>query len=99
MKEPDDGDEEVDLWMRQIDNVLRELLADPRFKGHQVHKFTLVQDEDGNRVFGDGFASVSFQLHAHLIGANDAPVSVVFFLDGTLLGRSTTIRPVFGENA
>ena len=57
-----DGDQDLHLWAREIEDVVRELMEDPVFKGNQNFKFEMDLDEAGKRLFGgEANAGVSFQ--------------------------------------
>ena len=49
-----DGDQDLSMWMRDVEEVVLEIMRDGRFKGHHHQNFTFeasVQD-DGERVYG-----------------------------------------------
>ena len=53
MRESDaDGDQDLHLWTRELEDVVREILEDPVFKGNQNFKFEMDLDEAGKRLFG-----------------------------------------------
>lgn len=94
--EPDDA-EELLYWTRKLDDVIAELLSDPRFEGHHYYQFQLYTNDTGERVFGEANGCFSFQLHAHRIGAGTVPVSIVIFIDASFMKRKIYIRPVYGK--
>ena len=47
-----DGDQDLNLWARELEDVLREIMEDPVFKGNQNFKFEMDLDEVGKRLFG-----------------------------------------------
>ena len=61
-----DGDQDLSMWMRDIDEdqeVVREIMRDKRFKGHQNFTFEASLQDDGERVYGgEANAAVSFQI-------------------------------------
>ena len=58
-----DGDQDLHLWVREIEDVVREIMEDPVFKGNQNFKFEMDLDEAGKRLFGgEANAGVSFQI-------------------------------------
>jgi hypothetical protein len=58
-----DGDQDLDLWAREIEDVVREIMEDPVFKGNQNFKFEMDLDETGQRLFGgEANAGVAFQI-------------------------------------
>ena len=58
-----DGDQDLHLWVREIEDVVREIMEDPVFKGNQNFKFEMDLDEAGKRLFGgEANARVSFQI-------------------------------------
>ena len=49
--------------MRDVEEVVRKIMRDKRFKGHQNLRFEACVDDDGQRVFGgEANAGVSFQI-------------------------------------
>ena len=44
-----DGDKDLSMWMRE---VVREIMCDERFKGHQNFSFEASLQDDGERVYG-----------------------------------------------
>jgi hypothetical protein len=60
---PADGDQDLNFWTREMDDVVREIMEDPIFKGNQNFKFDMDMDELGNRLFGgEANAGVAFQI-------------------------------------
>jgi hypothetical protein len=58
-----DGDQDLTMFMREVEDVVREIMEDPRFKGHQHYRFEAELDENGERLFGgEASAGVSFQI-------------------------------------
>ena len=47
-----DGDQDLNLWARELEDVLREIMEDLVFKGNQNFKFEMDLDEVGKRLFG-----------------------------------------------
>ena len=58
-----DGDQDLNLWLRELEDVVREIMEDPIFKGNQNFKFEMDVDELGRRLFGgEANAGVAFQI-------------------------------------
>ena len=58
-----DGDQDLNLWARELEDVVREIMEDPVFKGNQNFKFEMDLDEAGRRLFGgEANAGVAFQI-------------------------------------
>ncbi len=58
-----DGDQDLHLWAREMEDVAREIMEDPVFKGNQNFKFEMDLDEAGKRLFGgEANAGVAFQI-------------------------------------
>ena len=54
---------EFDLWLRELEDVVQEIMEDPIFKGNQNFKFELDLDEAVKRLFGgEANAGVAFQI-------------------------------------
>ena len=64
MRESDaDGDQDLNLWLRELEDVVQEIMEDPIFKGNQNFKFEIDLDEAGKRLFGgEANAGVAFQI-------------------------------------
>ena len=63
MRESDlDGDQDLKLWLRSLEDVVREIIGDERMDGHQAFKFEISRTEDGERQFGASNGAVSFRL-------------------------------------
>ena len=59
----DYGDQDLQLWAREFEDVVREIMEDPVFKGNQNFKFEMDLDEAGQRLFGgEANAGVAFQI-------------------------------------
>ena len=60
---PADGDQDLNCWMRELEDVVREIMEDPVFKGNQKYSFELDLDEAGQRLYGgEANAGVAFQI-------------------------------------
>jgi hypothetical protein len=58
-----DGDQDLNLWIREVEDIAREIMEDPVFKGNQNFKFEMDVDEAGKRLFGGEVnAGVAFQI-------------------------------------
>ncbi len=60
---PADGDQDLNFWTRDVEDVVREIMEDPIFKDNQNYKFEMDLDKAGKRVFGgEANAGVAFQI-------------------------------------
>ena len=58
-----DGDQDLSMWMRDVEEVLREIMCNERFKGHQNFSFEASLEDDSKRVYGgEANVAVSFQI-------------------------------------
>jgi hypothetical protein len=58
-----DGDQDLSMWMRDVEEVVREIMGDTRFAGHQHFNFEAAVDEDGQRLYGgEANEGVAFQI-------------------------------------
>ena len=56
-------DQDLTMFMREVEDVVREIMEDSRFNGHQHYKFEAEFDENGELLFGgEASAGVSFQI-------------------------------------
>ena len=46
-----DGDQDLNFWTRELEDVVREIMEDPVFKGNQNFHFELDLDEACKRLF------------------------------------------------
>jgi hypothetical protein len=51
---PADGDQDLNFWTREFEDVVREIMEYPVFKGNQKYSFEMDLDEagPGKRLFG-----------------------------------------------
>jgi hypothetical protein len=62
-KGPADGDQDLKAWMLDLEDVIREIMEDPVFKGNQNFSFEMDVDAAGKRLFGgEANAGVAFQI-------------------------------------
>ena len=60
---PADGDQDLNAWFRELEDVVREIMEDPIFKGNQKYSFEMDLDELGKRLYGgEANAGVAFQI-------------------------------------
>jgi hypothetical protein len=60
---PADGDQDLNLWTRELEDVIREIMEDPVFKGNQNFSFEMDVYVAGKRLFGgEANEGVSFQI-------------------------------------
>jgi hypothetical protein len=60
---PADGVQDLSFWTCEVDDVVREIMEDPIFKGNQKYLFELDLDEAGKRLYGgEANAGVAFQI-------------------------------------
>ena len=58
-----DGDQDLSMWMRDVEVVVMEIMGDEHFKGYQNFNFEACLEDDGQRIFGgEANAGVSFQI-------------------------------------
>ena len=58
-----DGDQDLHLWAREIEDVIQEIMEDPVFNGNQNFKFEMDLDEACQLLYGgEANAGVAFQI-------------------------------------
>ncbi len=58
-----DGDQDLNLWASELEDVVREIMEGPVFKSNQNFKFEIDLDEAGKQLFwGEANAGVAFQI-------------------------------------
>jgi hypothetical protein len=91
-----DGEQVLELFMRQSEKVLSELMADMRLAESQHFALQEYKDPHDNKHFaGHSNGSVSFQLAQIQVGEGKVPVSIVLYIDSTYLKKGIPIRPVY----
>ena len=94
-----DGDQDLTLWLRSLEEVLREVLGDQRMAGHQHFSFEMVENEEtGEREFGASNSAVSFQLAQVRAGPDCVPVSLVIYIDGSFIKHGIPVKPIYGTS-
>lgn len=93
-----DGEQDVRFYMRNVESVVRELLADERLAHHQHFSFKEYKNARGDRILG-GHAngSITFQMAQMEVGPGKVPISIVLYIDATFIKRGIPIRPIYGE--
>ena len=91
-----DGGLEMKFYKRNLEKVIRELMADPRLEGCQHFCFKEYKDGAGNRIYG-GHAngSISFELAQMRVGSDKVPLSLVLYIDGTFIKNGIPVRPIY----
>ncbi len=60
---PAGGDQDLNFWTRELEDLVLEIMEVPIFKGNQNYKFEMELDEAGKRLFGgEANAGVAFQI-------------------------------------
>jgi hypothetical protein len=60
---PADGDQDLNFWTREFEDVILEVMEDPVFNGNQKYSFEMDLDEAGKLLFGgQANAGVAFQI-------------------------------------
>jgi hypothetical protein len=60
---PAAGDQDLNIWSSEMEDVVRELMEDPILKGNQNFHFEMDLDEFGQRLYdGEANAVESFQI-------------------------------------
>ena len=58
-----DGDQDLNFWTREMEDIVREIMEDPIFKGNQNYRFEMDVDALGKRLYGgEANAGVAFQI-------------------------------------
>ena len=83
------------MWPVDCKSVLRNLVADIRWKDDFFYKFEMETDSEGSRVFCEGHTCLNFQQNAERIGPEVVPLSVVLYIDGTPFGKRVSCKPIY----
>lgn len=77
-----DGDQDLNMVTRCPEYVVREIMGDPRLKGHQHYCFKMVK-KDGMRVFGETNTALIFEQNQIIAGDGVCPIGVCLYIDNT----------------
>ncbi len=91
-----DGAQDLNFWMRDFEEVIRELVADERFAGHQHFRFEITRNKAGERVLGPSNGAMSFQIAQEKFGSDCVPLSIVIYIDGSFVKDSCPVKPIYG---
>ena len=97
MKIPEDGDQDLAFLMRDLENTVRELVADRRQEGEIHLQFTEYRDAQGLRVFHHPNGTLSFQELARKAGPDVVPICLKLFSDGTYGRTNNQYHPMYCE--
>jgi hypothetical protein len=59
---PGDGDQQLVMWLRSIEDVVRRVMADPALQGYIYMGYEPMSDSAGNRIFGPVNSGLFFQI-------------------------------------
>jgi hypothetical protein len=94
---PEDGKQELKMYLLCIREVAEEIFSDPAFKGALILTFTPTFDESGNRTFGSAMGGVWAQFAVRaLVEGQDVLLALVIFIDATYLKVNLTVKPIYG---
>ena len=91
-----DGEQVLQLFMRQVEKVLHELMADIRLAGCQHLHFTSTRTTGSVATdFLQGTPTDQYLSISQIqVGEGTVPVSIVLYIDSTYLKKGIPIRPV-----
>ena len=84
----------TELFMRPVQKVLRELMADIRLAGCQHLHFTSTRTSVATDVLQGTPTDQYLSISQIQVGEGTVPVSIVLYIDGTYLKKGIPIRPV-----
>jgi hypothetical protein len=93
-----DGDQDLTLWLRSLEEILREVLGDDRMAGHQHFCFEMQTNDDGEREFGASNSAVSFQIAQVRCGPDCVPVSLVIYINGSFIKHGIPVKPIYADS-
>ncbi len=95
---PEDGKQDLKMYLLCIRQVAEEIFSDPAFKGALILMFTPTFGESGNRTFGSAMGGVwaQFTMRA-LIEGQDVLLALLMFIDATYLKVNLTVKPLYGK--
>jgi hypothetical protein len=94
---PEDGKQDLKMYLLCIRQVAEEIFSDPAFKDALILTFTPTFDENGNRTFGSAMGGVWAQFAVRaLIDGQDVLLALVIFIDATYLKVNLTVKPIYG---
>ncbi len=90
-----DGPQNLQFHNFQIEDIVRDLFADPMAKGKQHLYFQRDIGPDGKRIFTDAQTCLAFEHAAREIGEGVVHFSLVLYIDGTSQWRNVSVCPVY----
>jgi len=94
---PEDGKQDLKMYLLCIRQVAEDIFSDPAFKDALILTFTPTFDENGNRTFGSAMGGVWAQFAVRaLIDGQDVLLALVIFIDATYLKVSLSVKPIYG---
>ena len=102
LHKPADGDQDLNLYMRDSAEVIQELIADVKASCKQYFVYEEYQNDQGERVFYHTNGALSWQqaqeLTIQLGGPKTGVLSVIFAMDATYVKKNTYFRPLYGKH-
>ena len=95
MRRECDGQQEVLFYYFDIEDVVRDLVADKMALGKQHLSFRADIGPDGRRRFTDAHTGLAFEHAAREIGDGVVPYSLVIYIDGTSQWRNISVWPIY----
>ena len=95
MRRDCDGQQEVLFYYFDIEDVVRDLVADKTALGKQHLSFRVDIGPDGRRRFTDAHTGLAFEHAARAIGDGVVPYSLVIYIDGTSQWRNVSVACLY----
>jgi hypothetical protein len=93
---PGDGAQTLDMWLRDIEAIVRQILEDKEYDGYMYWGFEKLTDEQGRRIFGPVNSGLFFQINCNRVGANNTMIALAIFIDGSFLKMNIFMKPALG---
>ena len=97
LKEECDGNQELVLFLRDIESVIRLIMQDPEYEGYVYMGYEHMTAADGQRTFDTVNSGLFFQINCHAVGAEHTLLALALFIDGSLVRQNIHVKPALGK--
>ena len=95
MHRPCDGKQDLNLYYFNLEDLVRDMFADPMAEGRQHLYFEMDIGPNGKRRFSDAHTCLVFEEAAREFGPGVVIFSLVLYIDGTYQWKHVNVCPVY----
>jgi hypothetical protein len=93
-----DGDQDLTMFMREVEDIVRNIMEDSRLKGHQHYRCEMELDPDHRRETLVGWGGQRwrcFQIGQLRLGDGTVPLAIVIYIDGSFIKNKIAVKPIY----